>query len=378
MDIITREDIRTLAGERGGPAITLYMPTSPYSQDMEHDRLVFKDAFKHARELVTSTYEMRGPDVEALLAPLAELGEDEMFWQRSGDGLAVFLKPGSLRIFRLPARVDATVSVGDRFTVRPLIPVADTDERFHILAFSGNKVRLFEGTRFSVSEVDLADVPKSLADALGGAEYEKVMNRHAARGAGSRVFQTGGTGREEEKGEVWQFLRLVDDGVSELLRAHPTPLVLAAVEVTQAIYRSASRYRHLVDVGIMGNPDELKPAQLHERAWAIVEPMLTADRAAAAERFRALNGSGRASADIVTIADAAGGGRVEALFMDPAASAGGFRGTDGIWVRATDGEATDDLFDAAATATLGADGHVYAVDPEIDPDLAPVAAVFRY
>ena len=54
---------------------------------------------------------------------------------------------------------------GDRFHLKPLLPLLTGDGRFYVLAVSQNAVRLLQGTRHSIHEIRPELMPKSFADA---------------------------------------------------------------------------------------------------------------------------------------------------------------------------------------------------------------------
>ena len=111
-----------------------------------------------------------------------------------------------------------------------------------------------------------------------------------------------------------------------------------------------------------------------------VEKQLRDERAQVIERFRSLHGTGRASSELPTVAEAAIEGRVEALFVnsDP-----------WCWERVADESpaiaqlgaeerySECEQLDAAAVSTLNSAGQVYATSQAVAPD-SEVAAIFRY
>ena len=62
--------------------------------------------------------------------------------------------------------------VDDRFHVSPLLPLIAGDGHFFVLALSQNQIRLLEGTRDRVEEVELPGVPLGVRDALQGEEVQ--------------------------------------------------------------------------------------------------------------------------------------------------------------------------------------------------------------
>ena len=160
------------------------------------------------------------------------------------------------------------------------------------------------------------------------------------------------------------------------------PLVLAGVEYLLPIYREASRYRHLVDDGLTGNPEGVHVKDLHERAWELVKPIFDAQRREQEMRYRDLAGRGavQASNDLETVLIAAHQGRIAALFVPSGVRQWGtFDPFSYEMEIAEDGRAdVQDLLDLAAVRTYLNGGMVYTVPPDQMPFNDPIAAVFRY
>jgi hypothetical protein len=157
-------------------------------------------------------------------------------------------------------------------------------------------------------------------------------------------------------------------------------LVLAGVEYLFPIYRQANTYPHLVDEGIMGNPDELSAKALHGRAWSVVEPLFLKAQDQAVARYKQLAGTGLASSNLESIVRAAYHGRVESLFVPVGIQQWGRFDPDAnvVHSRPNPEPEDQDLLDLATIQTLLHSGTVYAVKPDEVPDGVVQAAVFRY
>jgi hypothetical protein len=381
MDILTRADIRELARvPRNGPCVSLYLPTTPVAVENGQDLIRYKNLVKSVEEGL-SAGGMRGADLTALLLPFKALQEDAGFWRHSTSGLAVLGCADEFITYRVTGPVGPAVAVADRYMLKPLIPLIDHGDHFLVLALSLNSVRLMKGGRYEMAEVALEDVPASLADALKWDDYEReVQFFSTAMGTtASQTFYGTGSEGKDHKAEIARYFQRIDAGVRELVGGSPTPLVLAGVDYLLPIYRSISHYPALVDGGVSGNPEKTSPAQMHEKAWAVAEPLFARARAQALERLGDLKSAGRTSSDLSEIAPAAMAGRVETLFLDVNVEAWGNVGPDGegeIHIQPVPGDF--ELYDFTATQTLLADGDVWAVDRETEPELGYISAIYRY
>ncbi|HET9222061.1 MAG TPA: hypothetical protein VFO07_06135, partial [Roseiflexaceae bacterium] len=211
--------------------------------------------------------------------------EDRSFWEHQSNGLAIFATPALFRVYWLPLAFEELLVVDERLHVGPLLPLFTGDGQFYVLALSLKGVRLLQGTHYSVRPIALSDVPTSLQDALKYDEFSKQAQFHPGvpgRGGARGVIFHGHGARDERvaKEEILRYFQLVDHGVRTALHEERAPLLLAGVVYLLPIYRAANHYAQLVDEGILANPDDLQPADLHARAWAIVAPRFAREREA--------------------------------------------------------------------------------------------------
>jgi Bacterial archaeo-eukaryotic release factor family 3 len=382
-DLVRPEHVRELAGYEGGPCVSVFLPTHRMTPDSGQDPIRLRNLLDEAEKQLAAAG-LRAPVAREALRPGRDLLGPGPFWSYQSDGLAVFLAPGWSRIFRLPEEFPELVVVADRFHVKPLLALLAAGHRFYVLALSQNQVRLLEGTPHDVQEAELADAPRSLDDALKYDDLEKELGLHVAGrgGPGARaVFHGHGTGGEVDKALLERFLRQVDDGLQQVLSTETAPLVLAGVDYEQAMFRQLTRYPHVMEQGIGGNPEQLRPADLHQRAWAIVEPVFAQAREQAARRYQQAAGQGQnAASDVTEVIQAALQGRVDTLFVAVGEQRWGTADPQTLQVRVHDQPqpGDEDLLDRAAVHTLLTSGTVFAVPARQVPGPGPVAALLRY
>jgi len=384
MNVVMREDLRELVERQTGPCVSMYQPTHRAGPDTrtyaQQDPVRFKNLLREVGQRLT-TAGVRARDAEHLLEPARRLVDDSAFWQYQGDGLAVFLAPGFVRIFRVPVRFDELVVVAQGFHVKPLLALLTGDGLFYVLALSQNEVRLLAGTRDHMGEVELPGAPRSLADALRFDGPERQLQFHGAASAGGDRRAAGrGAGIDDAKVNLLRFFQQVDRAVTGFVKNASVPLVLAAVDHLMPIYREANTHPSLLHEGIAGNPEALRADELHARAWPLVEPKFRRGRAEATARYLQLSGTSRTSHDVREVVPAALDGRVDALFVAVGIRVWGTFAPDTRTMEIGD-EApgqNEDLLNLAAIHTALNRGTVYAVSPAAMPEETPVAAVFRY
>jgi hypothetical protein len=282
--------------------------------------------------------------------------------------------------------------------VKPLVASLFPTTRFFILALSQNAVRLLDCGRYAVHEVDLSAFafPRNLAEALAYDDLQKPeLQHHPTTGPGRaqegktpvgggkqgrrHAFHGHGESGEDHKDQIHRFLDAVDDGLWPVLRAETAPLILAGVEYLHPIYREVTRYRHVAEKGIFGNPDRVRNEELHEQAVEFVEDNNRARLELLKDRWHAGANSGLATSDLADILAAAHEGRIEvAMVRGDLECWGTFLLTDRAIERVeqqTPGVV--DLLDLVCRTTLLHGGEAYVLEPEDLPD-SDAAAVFRY
>ncbi|HEY9821701.1 MAG TPA: hypothetical protein V6D35_13150 [Candidatus Sericytochromatia bacterium] len=382
MNLFSIDELKTLLEKPSGSCVSIYMPTHRMGTTTQQDPIRFKNLMRQAEELLVGGG-MRGQAARDLLEQAKKLDNSE-FWQYQSDGLAIFISTNVFRYYCLPVNFEELVVVTDRFHFKPLLPLLTGDGKFYILALSQNDVRLLQGTRYSVSEVDLEDVPQSIAEALKYDDPEKQFQFHTgiSQVGGDRagMFHGQGAGNDEQKDRLLRYFRKVSGGLEELLKNQRSPLVLAGVDYLLPIYKEANNYPHLMEDGITGNPEELKAEELHSSAWEIMQPYFEQAEQEVVSRYQELAGTGQTANNIQEVVSAAYYQRIESLFVPVGVQQWGLfnPSTSEIQLHQEQESGDEDLMDFAAIHTVLNGGTVYAVEPEKVPGDAPLAAVFRY
>lgn len=376
MDLISGHDLTELATGRGAPRISLFLPTHRGGPQTVRNRIRLKNLLRQAENALRADG-VRAGQIDAVLDPARQLLELMWLWDQPSDGLALFLGPDEFRYLRVPLRLPELVTVGDRYVVRPLLPLLTAEGHFYVLALSQDEIRLFEGTRSGLEELALDGLP--LAVWLSTPRRPAQVHAFLADrgGTGSRaVFH--GNGEEDPKVRVLQHFQHVDRALRDALRDERAPLVLTGVRWLQALYHKANTHPGLLTTGVDGNPRDISLELLHRRAWAIAEPVLRRDEVDAARTHRALRGTGRTSSRLPEVLTAARQGRVDTLFLCTDAPDWRTPTAATALSRLGDIPTEGEQLDLAAAATLRHGGRVYAVPASRMPDRVPMAATLRF
>ena len=387
MDILTRAELRQLMMKQKQWCVSIYMSTHRTGTETQQDPIRLKNLLKEAENQL-SARGVSTRDMQEMLEPANNLLQDLVFWQHQSDGLAIFLSANGVRRYRLPLNFEELVAIEDHFYIKPLMPLFTGDGQFYILALSKNDIRLLNGTRYNVSEVDIGQLVGSLDEAISSDDHQVNLQHHtsgstgAASGGQSATFHGHGGGDGSDKDDLLRYFHRVEDALTEFLQGDEVPLVLAGAEYLLPIYKKANKYPNLIDRVITGNPDLLSVEELHKSAWDILGPFFQEAQEEAVAHYQQLAGqaSEQVADTLEKIIPAAMNGRVEILFVSAGLQQWGVFNTTTNKIEIHDQKESGDehLLDLAVVQTYLKGGTVYVVEPEKVPSGTYAAAVLRY
>jgi len=383
MDLLTRDELRNLIEKESKYSVSIYIPTVQARIDAKQGQVKLKNALREAENHLKD-YGLKERDIKELLSPAEKFVEDTNFWLKHTDGLAIFISDNSFEYYRLPIEFNETVVVSDKFHIKPLLPLFTGDGGFYILAVSQNNIRLLQGIRDSISEIDLENVTTSLKEALKYDEFEKQLqfNTEGNRnnGSDSVLYHGNGAGDQDEKNQLLRYFQEVDKGLRDFFGDENYPLVFAGVDYLFPIYQEANHYSNLVEKDISGNPEHKTDKELHKEAWKILEPIFKKEQREAQGQFKELEDTEKASKNIREVVPAAYFQKVDTLFVSV---------SDKVWgefhpkfnqanIHDEERDNSDELLNFAAINTILNGGKVYAVNSGQVPGGEKIAAIYRY
>ncbi|NIV98012.1 hypothetical protein GWN26_02195, partial [Candidatus Saccharibacteria bacterium] len=81
-------------------------------------------------------------------------------------GLAIFLGKDIEKIYRVPINLEEEVFIGQKFHIKPLLPILNNDDHFYLLALSQENAQLWRGSRLNLEKVDAPKLPAGIEEAL--------------------------------------------------------------------------------------------------------------------------------------------------------------------------------------------------------------------
>lgn len=368
VDIPGRDELRALLDHRDPVSVSIYLPTTPLTQEVGASRIALGNLARQAEAQLTAAGAERRA-VAALMEHLQDLAEDDDFWAVQARSLAVLATPERLSTWRLPNTLTEMVEVSDRFHVKPLLRAVTFPQAAYVLALAAGGVRVLEvSADLPVSEARIPGLPQDAASAVGKASIKD--RSHSQRIHGS----------EGEKVRLRQYARQVEQALRDLLRGSEVPLILAASDTLAAIYRSVNTYPHLARAGILDSPETMTDAQMAQAARGVLDGLHAEAAAEWRARFAERSAQGRGTTDVAVAARAAVQGALDSVMvnidgvvpgrLDPA--------TGAVTFAAADDAVAYGVVDEIARLTLQAGGRVLAVRQADIPGGGEVAAILRY
>ncbi len=375
-DFMTEEQFQRLADYHGLNCISLFLPTfrAGGEVDSHEGELRLKNLMKELGKKLESKG-LKNREIDLIMKPLHSLIEDVHFWRNQSDGLALFLQDGNMETYTLPLHFDEFIYVSDHYYLKSVVPLFSDNGKFYLLTLSLKNVRLFEGSRHAIIEIDAEDVlPGRLEDVVGYDYEEKSLQFRTGHGGNPAQKEAGaafhghGSGKDDALHETDKFFRAVDDGVMQILHDEKDPLILACVEKYYSPYKKANNYKYLYEKFVDRNPDEDDPVFLHELAWDLVKEKFLRERKDKVAQFLNLSAGGKTSDDLKEIIPAAVDGRIDTLFLQKGIEHYGIYNHENHEVMMGEDHVNPAaLFNMAAVHTMKNGGSVYTAEPEDMP-----------
>ncbi|HLR86356.1 MAG TPA: hypothetical protein VK064_00565 [Wenzhouxiangella sp.] len=303
VDIPTARELGELDLERADACVSIYLPTTPVSRETEASRIALGNLVKKAvAQLEAESFDKRR--IWPLQEQFDSLLADNDFWSHQANSLAILATPDSMRTYRLANKLVENVEVSDRFHIKPLLRAITFPQAAHVLAISENSARLIEiSPDLPAAEIEVPNLPENAA-AVGSRGSAKNYT-----GAGHRH------GTHGEDFHLGRYVRKVSAALRPLMRESGLPVVLAAAQPMEALFRGLSDVEFLAKT-IAGNPDHLAPQELEKAARPILDDHYDERIQEFHRLFEQRSGQQRTTTDITDAARLATFGGIDTVLVD--------------------------------------------------------------
>lgn len=362
--------------------ISIYMPTHKVGNEIRQDKIRYKNLLNDVTQGLKAQG-LRDGQIEHLLRPLERFRDEAPNWQHLSEGLVLFRSQNHFELNQFPAEFEQQTVISHRYHLKPLIPLLNGNGLYYLLSLSQNKIKLYEGTRYSMIDIEDDFLPDNLVKALQIDEFIASQQFHtggpSSPGGGRPALFHGHGGEEDQKVLIQQFFRQVNKELTKFLDDRRVPLVLAGVEFLHPIYAEVNTHEGLIEKGVRGNPDSFSLDELHERSWSVVKDVFEQEEQQAARQYEDLKGSGKTLSGAEDVVAAAVQGRVETLFVSLNEHVWGRYDAAENEIRLEHpGQTAEDLLDLAAVKTLFQSGKVFGMHRSEVPDGHQLAGIARF
>jgi hypothetical protein len=381
----TEKTFKQLTAIKYPHCVSIYLPM--YKKGKELNEGLGQSNLKSCLKKVHSDLIKNGYDenmVNTYLTPINNLVSDLGFWRNPSDGVVIFLdRNNGIRYYKLPLSFEIQAYVADHFYLFPLLPLFHNNGIYYLLNISRDHVRLFEGSRTHFQEIHIEKiVPTQLEEAVGYDFEQKMLQYRTGQmmhPAGS--FHGQGEGKEDQKKELINFFRKINEGVNEVLSHKNAPLILACTDELFPIYKKVNTHGNLWNTNLSGDPEFKGVNDLHNESWRLIEPYFATTKREKLEQFHEKSQTSKTSSQLSEIVPAAIKGKIDTLFVQKNKDVfGTYHNVKGCLIMDDRKETGNlSLLNMAAINTFLTGGNVYFLEKEVMPvKNSVINALFRY
>lgn len=381
---LSKQTFEALSQKRGAHCISIYLPmdTGGKEQNEHLAQAILKSCIKQVHSELTS-YQLRNEEITEYLKPLEALLVNTEIWRNPSNGLAVFMDKEGLRYYLLPISFDTKVYVASDYYLKPLLSIYFEDGLYYLLELSQDYIKLYEATRFSFRNLFVEDfAPDKLEKAVGSDYKPKMLQfRSGQNVSGAGNFHGQGEGKDDLKKELRYFFSEVDKGVLKTIKNRKSPLVIACTDELFSLYRSVSKYPHIYEKNISGDPEFTKKKKLHEESWKLIKGYFDSRRKEKLHQFKELYHTPKIAYELSEIIPAALNGKIDTLFVQEDLDLFGVynKENDQVSLDQVKKITNSSLSNLASVQTFVQGGDVYLMPArEMPVSGRPLCAVYRY
>jgi hypothetical protein len=361
--MICRSELQRLQGHHEYPSISVLAPTHRTAPANKRDRIVVKNLVAKGLKRLYDEFKKR--DVAALVEKLNKL-VDQVDWEHSLEGLALFAGRDVATAVPLPFKVKARVAIDADFATRDLVFALNRSPRYRVLVLTEKPARLFEATTNLLTEHTTKPFPMI----------------HKGPGGASRLPGGQGINRSAVRDESHrQFFRQVDEALGSIQKEDHLPLVVVGIDRYLAFYQEITKDSEAIVGLVAGSHDKPSPSALGKVVWPVFKAGSTLKRTRALVRLSEAVSVNRHASGIDQVWRAAFDKRCQTLLVEtdfeyPADLAP--EGDRLLPYSGTGAAALDDAVDELIERVLADGGEVFFYEPGVLDLHQQIAAVLRY
>ncbi|RRK10368.1 hypothetical protein D1831_07860 [Lactiplantibacillus garii] len=378
MDTMVKNDLTQLMQQRDtGPFIAIYLNTAAVLNDLNQQRLEFKQLVNDARTQLAHRF----PSVsfQPFHAQFERLMNDNDFWlQHTGPQTGLIANDQQLMIFDLQYPTDNQVIVNGMPAIRPILADRQHEFDFDLLALNEDSMALYEQRRGNFTLVDLLPgAPLNLKATLGSEKRGGDLNFNSSPVHG--VNYHGHNAKAEER-EIDQknYYHHVAQYLTDYSQSTQRPLILMGLPHNQALFRQVNKNQYLsAYLSIPKSPKNLSLGAMQTATETIQTKWHTQLADIMLDRYDQAQSQKRALSDPFDMIKPALSGRVEMLIVASGAQVAGTLPSSDVML--TDPVAEpDNLIDDLVDVVMAKNGQVRIIPADRMPNGTSALAILRY
>lgn len=383
MSLLSKNELEILMQNENEVCISLFIPTNRKGKEVNEgkDKSLLKSRWDECKKQLEQK-QIAAATIEKLGKPIEDLIKDTDFWRHQSDGLAIFMTKDFFKYFELPINFMKYTHIGARFYLKPLVPILSGDRTFFVLSLQLQDVRFYKASKYSIEELNIEEITPANLNERVGYDYEEkhLQFRSQQEGEGNAMFHGHGASEKNDKTEIFQFYRAIDNGISDLLNKENVPLLVFCQDYMFSIYKEANSYKNLFDKPMPGNPNDVDILGLHDKAVQMLEPYFKEKENEKLKNFNEVVPSQK-STMVHDIIPAAFEGKIDTLFIENREEIWGTYDPKNrsVSIDEEQKEGNYSLMNLAAIKVIENKGLVFLLESAFLPDKnSKVNALYRY
>lgn len=363
--------------------VTITMPVKQGSRNLKENQNRLKNMVKLAEDKIIN-YGLDQATADKILKPAHDLVEETNFWLDQEEGLALFLSPDIFKLMQLPLPLEERGIVDKRFFLKPVIPFAESEAQYFVLALARRNTRLLKCTTGGYERIEPPEHLESYDNYAGTFEFEKSQGAHSGAQGRDVNHGFGVTGDETEKAHLEQFISQLENWVRDQVDDTGLTLLLAGDPQITGIYKAHNHYSRMSEqTPTQRNVTEYSDGEIHEESLPVILKDIHQDHSREINRYHSLaaNEPEKTSQNIHEIVPAAKDKRIATLFLAPESNLWGHYNPDNREVKLADtpeGEVGEELTNLAAIEALRNNATVILMTEDMARDMPAQAAIFYW
>lgn len=380
--VLTKDNLKELAGYRSDCCITIVIPTHRAGMEVNEnqDLIVFKNELQEIKKKLEE--KITDPaKIEQILEPAFQLMRDDPFWRNQSEGLAVFIAEGFFRYIRLPFTPEKECIINNSFYLINLLRVLNTNSKdeFYLLLIRRDNTKLYKADIRGMQELEAEEMPGNINSVINFEEKNKEY-METEDGQNSDSPEHVNAGRPEKV-----IISLYVEKINEAFQKQATqekgwPLLLAGQSELLEAFRKTSKYDNLLDTHLEVTDEHADNQKLFSQAKGRIEARSNQERDERLETYYNSIATPLTNSMPESVIPAAFYSQVRSLFVEKGAHIwGSFDAQNNrLEMHANREEGDDCLVEKAAVQTILNGGEVFVMEKEKMPKGATIAALMRY